>query len=385
MKTTTRNNRSYPATTWFREQTATFADRWAQASWQENGDKILMPLKQSIRKYASCINELPEGFLPSVFDQHLAVLSEGYEYQILDIIEDLGDERFLCKNEQHEYFCVWSHSVAINVNEGKTAFLTAIIRLEDTSETVSAITYGPVIAWISLCADDFYRLARNIARDLLKLKGLSAVIRRDPVPFWALWTLSGIPRAMHGTEEVCTCWVEGRFTENPETHLSTGWKRDMIGKRVRLRKSGSKPFFEQVVIYDTKTMNAIVLARRNSYLEKLVDSLKTVFVAQADKEGFVTPVVEIALSDVFRIQPEYKKWTTPFDREDQRKEEVKDALNPERKAELDVFNAAMKDLLPYVNSGTIPDWKKLAATHSLSNESLESLKDMYEQLRKKLQ
>ena len=375
---------------WFRKQTETFKDRWNRSVWHDNGERALMPLKQSLRKYASCINKLPDGFIPSVFDQHLAVLSEGYEYQILDIQRPLGDDRFLCKNVEGEEFCLWSHSVAINQGEGRYTFLSAVIRLDDKAESsgkkgvpVPAITYGPVIAWKSLFTSDFSRLARSFARDLLALKGLPAVIRRDPVPFWALWTLGDVPRIMHGTEEVCTCWVEGLFTGDPAPLLS-GWKRDAIGKRIRFRKSGSKPFFEQVVIYDVKTMRGLILARRNSYLGKLFAALETIFSPDPDGEGYVTPVCEMALSDVLKTTPEYKTWTAAFDREDERIAEAKDARHPERKVDLASFNAAMQDLLPYVNSGTEPDWLALGTKHALSVDRLESLKGMYGEFVKKL-
>lgn len=247
--------------------------------------------------------------------------------------------------------------------------MTAVIKFDaetDSSGTadtpVPAITYGPILAWKSLFASDFMRLARELARDLVQLKGVSAVIRRDPVPFWALWTLGEIPAVMHGTEEVCTCWIEGRFTGDPSPLLTGAWKRDANGRRIRFRKSGSKPFFEQVVILDAKTMRGIILARRNSYLGKL--------------------------AAVLRVTPAYVPWTAPFDREDERKAAAKEAVlearHPGRKAELDSFNAAMKDLIPFVNSGAVPDWTALAETYALPPDSLESLKGFYSQLVEKV-
>ena len=138
------------------------------------------------------------------------------------------------------------------------------------------------------------------------------------------------------------------------------------------------------MIYDAKTMRGLILARRNSYLGKLLTMLDDVFIPDSDGEGYVTPAVEMAMSDVLRITPEYKTWTAAFDREDERREKVKEARHPERKAELDIFNAAMQDLLPYVNSTTVPDWSAFAIKHSLSANNLESLKDLYVKFSKKL-
>jgi len=350
-----------------------------------------MPLKQSIRKYASCINRLSESFLPSAFDQHLAVLSEGYEYQFLDITGELGSDRFLCRNAEGEQFIVWSHSIAINRVEGNTTILTALIHLEggsDAPETdggyVPAITYGPVLGWKTLFAADFTRLARALGRDLLKLKGVSAVVRRDPVPFWALWSLSEIPPVLHNGEEFCTCWNEGRFSTDPAPLLAgTAWKRSSVGKRIRFLKSGPKPFFEQQVIYDGKTMRGVILARRGSYLAKLSALVGNVFTPDPDGDGYATPAFEMALSEILRVQPAYRSWTAPFEREDDRKIAVRDERHPERKAELESFNAAMQDLLPFVNSGTVPDWGSLASKHSLDGQNLEALKGLFAEIVKK--
>lgn len=63
-----------PPVQWFEKKTEDFSFRWENTPWHEGGERRLSPLKQSLRKYASSINELPENFLASVFDQHLAVL-----------------------------------------------------------------------------------------------------------------------------------------------------------------------------------------------------------------------------------------------------------------------------------------------------------------------
>lgn len=393
-----------PEVEWFRERTESFRGTWKRAEWHENGDRKLASLRQSIRRYASSINKLPENFLPSVLDQHLAVLSQGYEYQVLEIIEVAGGDRFVCRNTDGEAFVVYSHSIEINREEGSVSFLTALIRLdaapdlpgtEDSPGTsdlpgtvdspVPAITYGPILGWKSLVLADFSVLARECARDLARQKGVSAVVRRDPVPFWALWTLSETPGVVHGNEEVCTCWKEGFFSADPAPYLGgTSWKRDSIGKRVRYRKTGAKPFFEQQVIYDEKTMRGIIIARRASYLVKLASLVENVFAPDSEGEGSASIMLEIALTDIFRTKPAYQTWTAPFEREDERKQKELNARSPGRQENLAVLNTAMKDLLPYINAGSVPDWAALAKKHALSPETLDTLKALYDSMAVKL-
>lgn len=384
----TQTEKLVPPVQWFEKKTEDFSFRWENTPWHEGGERRLSPLKQSLRKYASSINELPENFLASVFDQHLAVLSEGYEYQILEILEVLGENRFLCRNTENQDFCVWSKSIAANHQEGNPTIFAVLIRLEDELEEeseyhpVNAITYGPVLGWKSLLSADFSFLARELRRDMFKLKGVSAVIAQDPVPFWALWTVSLIPPVIHGTEEVCTYWTEGRFSEDPGSFLTSGWKKNTIGKRVRYRKTGSKPFFEQIVIYDTKTMKGIILARRGSYYTKLCSALTDVFDPDPGKDGSINILCEYAMSDVLHITPSYRSWTTAFDKMDEQKAEEKSS--PESKEMLDTMNAAMQDLIPFINSKTTPDWTKLVKKHGLHEDDIEPLKSIYANLQNKL-
>ncbi len=377
--------RIQPAT-WFEKKTKTFQLQWELTPWQEGGERKLSPLKQSLRKYASHIHKLPENFLPMVFDQYLAVLSERYEYHILDVIEELGDDRFHCRNAEGEDFYIWSKSISTNYEEGSCTVLTALIRLEDEFEEslenqpTSALTYGPILGWQSLFAVDFSLIARALRRDLFRLKGSSAVIRQDPVPFWALWTVSAMPQVMQGSEELCACWAEGRFSEDPSSFLLNGWEKTTIGKRVRYRKPGSKPFFEQTVIFDTKTMKGIILTRKKTYFKKLSLSLADVFSFEPDKENILPVLCEHAMIDILRITPSYHLWTVAFDKQDKQKEKKKNS--PEQKAMIDTINAAMSDLLPFINSDTNPDWDALAKKHGLDEGGIESVKNIYESVKK---
>ncbi len=369
---------TYPEVSWFQERTDSFRECWDESRWHENGDRSLKPLTQSIRSYASHLNKLPENFLPSVFDQHLAVLREGYEYQVMDIVEDVGEGRYLCRNEAGEEFCLWSRALTLSCSGGCASLMTAIIRLAgDTGVPVPAITYGPVFTWKSLHAGDFVLIGSALARDLFRLKGLPGLIKRDPVPFWALCTLGEIPRIMHGSEAMCTCWYEGTFTGDPSPLLKSSWKRTGIGKRIRFHKSGSKPFFEQDVIYDTKSMKGIILARRGSYLEKLQVALSPVFTPDSEHRVFVSMTLEMAFSDILKKKLEYRSWTHAFDEQDERIKEEQKKQNPERGEDLKLMNDALKELIPYINSGTEPDWSFLAARHSFSPDKIELLKSLY--------
>lgn len=364
---------------WFKEATESFRERWDSTPWHENGERKLTPLKGSLRAYAPSLNRLPETFLPSAFDQHLAVLSEGYEYQALDCLRVLGDDRYLCANDAGESFCVWSRSMTANVEGSGYTFLTAIIRLKgERGGPTPAITYGPVLSWRSLRVADFSAMGRELARDLCRLQGLSAVIRRDPVPFWAAWTLGDVPIVKHGAEEICTCWQTGRFSASPETVLSGSWKRDELGKRIRLRKPGSKTFFEQVVIYDAKTSLGLALTRRRGYQKKLVASLESVFTPDDDEPCVASATLEMVFSDILKRKLGYSDWTRPFEKLDERRLELDRERHPERTAELDRLNDALQVLLPYINAHREPDWEAFAVEHGVEADLIDTLKGFYE-------
>jgi len=367
-----------PSVEWFRERTASFKGLWEETPWHENGERSLRPIKESLRRYAPSINELPSGFIPSALDQHLAVLSEGYEYQILEVVEGLGDDRYLCLNEEGERFFLWSRSAALNVERGGATLMTAIIRLGAYSAgPVPVITYGPVCSWRSLSVSDFSSIGRELGRDLWLLKGIPAVVRRDPVPFWAVWSLANVPRVLHGTQEICTCWYEGRFSVSPEPLLAGAWKRDVIGNRIRYRKPGSKPFFEQVVIYDLKSSRGILLARRYSYIEKLRESISVAFAPDSDEPCVASMTLEAVFSDVLKRTLPFADWTRPFDRLDARKSDEDRARHPEGDAELDALNGALSELIPYINARREPDWKAFAAEHGFDDGMLDTLKRFY--------
>lgn len=383
----------YHDAAWFQQKTDSYTKRWDAAPWHENADRTLKSIANSVRSYMSIIQTFPENFLPSVLDQHLGLLSEAYEYQALDIVEYLGDDRYICSNDIGEIFCIWSKALGRSLDTGGISFLTAIIRLVDTTTKkdewyvkntpIPAIVYGPVFVWKSLVSSDFSQIAKEIAPDLYRLKGASAVIKQYPAPFWALWSLAEIPRVMHKTEEVCTCWFEGRFTEDPSSFLKGPWKKDSIGKRVRYIKSGSKPFFQQIIIFDVKTLQGIVLTRRASYLEKLMDILSGVFTPSTEDPFFITVTMEKVYSEILKKDLPHKKWTHAFDQADKVAEGKKSVDTPERTKKIDSINLALNELSPLINAKIVPDWNSFATKYSLDSESIESLKLIYKKYCKK--
>lgn len=48
------------------------------------------------------------------------------------------------------------------------------------------------------------------------------------------------------------------------------------------------------------------------------------------------------------------------------------------------MNAAMQDLIPFINSKTTPDWTKLVKKHGLHEDDIEPLKSIYANLQNKL-
>ncbi len=122
--------------------------------------------------------------------------------------------------------------------------------------------------------------------------------------------------------------------------MTGAWKRRGNGKYIQYIKSGSKPFFEQQIIYDSKTMKGIILARRGSYLDKLEASLHGTFLPAMNERGYVTPLVEMAFNDILKKDIPFKTWTGPFERMDKRiREESEGRQSLSGKAALDSLNA----------------------------------------------
>lgn len=373
----------YPDARWFREQTSAQQKLFDEVPWHVDGDRKLLPVSRSVRKYSVHINKLPEKFLPCVFDQHLAVLSGAFEYQVMDLLGELGDDRYLCSNSDGDTFCLWSRALTASIDRGGVSVLTAIKRLGSVSgKFVPAITYGPVLVWKALRTEDFEMIAGALARDLVKSRGLAEVIRRDPAPFWAVWSLSDLPCIFYRSEPVGVGWYEGVFTSDPEPLCQTGWKREVLGRRVRLLKPGSKPFFQREVIYDTKTRRGIVLARLENYARRLKKSLSEVFDAEMEDLVFVNPVLETAFRDILRVDLPYTRWTKPFYEQDARRQKEDESRHPERLRIMQNMKRALDDLMGYINSGREPDWSGFGVEYDLGPDELAMLQGIFQNYRR---
>ncbi|NLO22934.1 MAG: hypothetical protein GX116_01170 [Fibrobacter sp.] len=96
-------------------------------------------------------------------------------------------------------------------------------------------------------------------------------------------------------------------------------------------------------------------------------------------ENLLSVLCEHTMINILRISPSYHLWTAAFDKQDQQKEEKKNS--PEQKIMIDSMNAAMNDLLPFVNSDMNPDWSALAKKHGLDEGGIESIKSIYESVK----
>ncbi len=182
----------YPSKEWFEERTGDFKERWESTPWHEGESRAAKNIEPSLRKYSSRINTLPNGFIPAAMDQFMAVRSEGYSYCVLNILDPIGDDRYLCGDAKGILYCVYSRSVGTIRLEGSRCFITALVDLsdlwespvdQDLEEAIPAITYGPVLGWKALQAFDFETIAKVLARDSYHTKGVSAVILMNPAPF----------------------------------------------------------------------------------------------------------------------------------------------------------------------------------------------------------
>ena len=137
-------------------------------------------------------------------------------------------------------------------------------------------------------------------------------------------------------------------------------------------------FFEQFVIHDTKSNRGILLTRRGSYLVKLRALLAPVFTPDAVEPVNASLPLEIVFESILNRRLPYTDWTRPFDTLDDKKREGESTKHPEREAEQDALDAALQELIPYINAHREPDWKAFAKEHTLGSETIDSLRFLYQ-------
>lgn len=331
-----------PDTDWFEEQRDLFAVYFDDTPWHATGDRIVRTLEVALRKYASKLDKLPGNFLPMVMDQYLASrwhetshsspeLDAGdikeqmrylhafccfgikkWPYRAFEVIKDLGGKRFWCRDEEDEEFGLYSDGLVHSFSEGKRLFLSVVVEVEGRWH----MTYGPLLDWMGLFPGDLGYLASKVARQLYRKEGFSAVVRFNPVPFWAAWTYGVIPAVYHKDEPVIQCWLHGTLAPGFDEALPSTWRRDDAGSKTRWMYRDDNFFRMRQIFLDRKTGKALVLARRPGDFNKIMALLGRRFEQDEERPLGVSALMGAIIQDILGVDEDIAAWERPFSRFD---------------------------------------------------------------------
>jgi hypothetical protein len=372
--------RAIPETHWFEERTSAFRGRWNEVPWHKSGDARLKSLDGGIRKNARLINELPRGFLPSAFDQYLAVLSEGYRYDCFTVTEELGGNRYACISESGEEFALYSPSLGSAIRLGESLFLTSLVPLEREGEGSGCfLTYGPILGWHGLLKGDMDFLAGMVARNLFTAKGLSEVIRFNPVPFWAAWSWGEAPLVVHQGQALARCWSEGALSAEIAEKLSGSWRREDAGTKTRWAYKDDHPMRQRFIFRDKKSGRGLVLAMRPADFNFAMRAASRYFSPDEDPQT-ASMLMEIIAKETLGRGVNFASWERPFARKGGESQD-NEASDEKTHGILEALNAAMPDVVSAINEGREPEWIKIGERYRLNAEALDNLKRIAENVR----
>ncbi|MFA6505435.1 MAG: hypothetical protein WCT14_05015, partial [Treponemataceae bacterium] len=228
--------------------------------WQEDGGRFILPLRDALKKHAESLSTFPKQFVPMAIDQYLAALwhsvdgesdrekhrrtragdkeyesayelfnEEPWLYAAFVVLEDLGEGRYLCMDDEEASFMLYSPSMANTLKEGSITFLSVLLSIGDDWY----MTHGPILGWNGISLGDIGSFASCIARQRYENDGLDAVVCANPVPFWALWKYANIPPVFDGDEPVVYCSLRGKLSPEFEANLPRTWRREDAGKKTR--------------------------------------------------------------------------------------------------------------------------------------------------------
>lgn len=320
---------SVPELSWFEATRDSLGKYWELTPWHVGGDIVVKRLGTSIKTYARQLRDLPGNFLPMAMDMELAAVwhatraksglgvelaaddprrfgAKPWVYRPFIVVEDLDQHRYRCLDDYGLVFNVWSPGLTLNLKEGKRCFLSLMI---DVGEAWW-MTYGPLLGWQGLLPGDLMYFASRVARQQYTLEGFDAVVRANPVSFWAAWRYAESPTVFHGPGVVLSTWIEGKLDPTFGESLPKTWLREDAGKRTRW--INGKDFFTRKEIYlNQANGEALLLAHRDEDIKK-VRKLVGSFFAPCGGVERCGVQMEVIIKDVLGEDPVEVKWERPF-------------------------------------------------------------------------
>ena len=172
------------------------------------------------------------------------------------------------------------------------------------------MTYGPLLGWRGLLPGDLFYFASRVARQQFTLEGFDAVVRTNPVPFWAAWRYSESPVVVHGPGAILSTWLEGRLDPAFGGSLPKTWLREDAGNRTRWIKG--KDFFAKMEIYLNRANGeALLLARKDDDVRKIKKLVGSYFTPSGKIERCGVQM-EVIIKDVLGEDSMGVKWERSF-------------------------------------------------------------------------
>lgn len=310
--------------------------------WQEYGERFILPLKEELKKYSETLSELPQQFVPMMMDQYLAALwhsvegesdrekhrrtragEEEYErayglfndepwlYAAFVVLEDLGEGRYLCMDDEEASFLLYSPSMANARKEGSITFLSVLLSIGDDWY----MTHGPILGWNGISLSDIASFASCIARQRFENDGLDAVVCANPVPFWALWKYANIPPVFDGGEPVVYCSFRGKLSPEFEANLPRTWRREDAGKLTRwVYGSGKNVLNRRLVYLDRRKGRAYLAAFRLGDFEKLLKFARPCFDPSRDPPVVIGALMAMIQQEMLGVESPLAELEKPFEK-----------------------------------------------------------------------
>lgn len=269
--------------------------------WHKGGEAKIAKLKPYLTKYRSIFEKFPEwdDLSATMFDQYLAALyNTDWEFTVYSPKAKLGEDLYLCTDNNGYKFIIKSHAVTLGLEYGCRYYLSLLACIGSIYES-----WGPVLNYTSTNFADFEYLAKSIAPALYKTKGFSAVVKFNPVIFWATFVeLSSMPLLAHKDKIVFFCFQKGVFKDNRIPTFSNRWEHKVVGKKQRWIYNIYIFLNRRGVYYNEKNGEVYIYACNIGDFDKLKKTLKDSFIAKDDVEIFSLSmarfVYDVAKKDV---------------------------------------------------------------------------------------
>ena len=254
--------------------------------WHKNGDAKIAKLKSELIKYRNSLEKIPSenNSIEELYDQYLAGLyNKNWEFTIFFPEAKLSEDIYLCADIEGYEFILKSESVTRGLSNGHVYYLSLLVYLDSFFET-----WGPLLSYRSIDFDDFEFLANKIAPALYKKSGFSAVMKFNPVVFWAsVAELSEQPHLSHNNEPYVFCGQKGYFKDNKIPEFSNRWKHEVSKKKHRWIYRANEDFFRHLYVYYNEKTNVVYLeANSKKDFYELKKKTKDFFVAKGDEECY---------------------------------------------------------------------------------------------------